>query len=65
MVIPFECESEDEARDRCSELIQQKKWPCYFFKSDTTGEKDFGDINCWGWDLTFYRHDVFLMVDNN
>ena len=41
---PFECESEEEARDRCSELIKQKKWPCYFFKSDTTGEKDFEEF---------------------
>ena len=41
---PYECESEDEARDRSSELIKQKKWPCYFFKSDTTGEKDFEEF---------------------
>jgi FlaA1/EpsC-like NDP-sugar epimerase len=40
----YECESEDEARDRCTELIKQKKWPCYFFKSDTTGEKDFEEF---------------------
>ena len=41
---PYECESEAEARDRSSELIKQKKWPCYFFKSDTTGEKDFEEF---------------------
>jgi FlaA1/EpsC-like NDP-sugar epimerase len=41
---PYECESEDEARDRSSALIKQKKWPCYFFKSDTTGEKDFEEF---------------------
>ena len=41
---PYECESEGEARDRSSELIKQKKWPCYFFKSDTTGEKDFEEF---------------------
>ena len=40
----YECDSEDEARDRCEELIVQKKWPCYFFKSDTTGEKDFEEF---------------------
>jgi FlaA1/EpsC-like NDP-sugar epimerase len=40
----FECASEDEARDRASVLISQKKWPCYFFKSDTTGEKDFEEF---------------------
>jgi FlaA1/EpsC-like NDP-sugar epimerase len=38
------CESEEEARGRCDELISEKKWPCYFFKSDTTGEKDFEEF---------------------
>lgn len=37
---PFFCSSEQEARERSTELITQKKWPCYFFSSDTTGEKD-------------------------
>ena len=41
---PFQCESEDEARDRAEELISKKLWPCYFFKSDTTGEKDFEEF---------------------
>jgi FlaA1/EpsC-like NDP-sugar epimerase len=41
---PFECDSEDEARNRCNELILKKRWPCYFFKSDTTGEKDFEEF---------------------
>lgn len=41
---PYECASEDEARDRAEELIAQRKWPCYFFNSDTTGEKDFEEF---------------------
>lgn len=41
---PFECSSEDEARDRAAELIPQRKWPVYFFASDTTGEKDFEEF---------------------
>lgn len=41
---PHECKSEDEARSRSSELIAQKKWPVYFFASDTTGEKDFEEF---------------------
>ena len=40
----YECESEDEARDRAPELIAKKQWPCYFFSSDTTGEKDFEEF---------------------
>lgn len=41
---PFACASEDEARDRAAELIAAKRWPCYFFASDTTGEKDFEEF---------------------
>ena len=41
---PFECKSEDEARKRINELIPNKQWPCYFFKSNTTGEKDFEEF---------------------
>lgn len=39
-----ECDSEEEARDRSAELIGAGKWPCYFFDSDTTGEKDFEEF---------------------
>ena len=41
---PYLCETEDEARERCNELIGVRKWPCYFFSSDTTGEKDFEEF---------------------
>jgi len=41
---PYECASEDEARDRAEELIATKRWPVYFFSSDTTGEKDFEEF---------------------
>lgn len=40
----YECVTEEEARSRAAELIAQRKWPCYFFKSDTTGEKDFEEF---------------------
>lgn len=38
------CASEEEARCRVEELAAQKQWPCYFFNSDTTGEKDFEEF---------------------
>tara|TARA_B100000780_G_scaffold117692_1_gene82573 strand:+ start:66 stop:1253 length:1188 start_codon:yes stop_codon:yes gene_type:complete len=41
---PYHCSSEEEARAKSQELISLKKWPCYFFKSDTTGEKDFEEF---------------------
>ena len=37
---PHICISEKEAREEVTNLIAQKKWPCIFSISDTTGEKD-------------------------
>jgi len=41
---PYLCKDEDEARALAKTLPQEGKWPCYFFKSDTTGEKDFEEF---------------------
>ena len=37
---PHLCSTEDEARQRVADLISSNRWPCYFFQSDTTGEKE-------------------------
>lgn len=41
---PYLCKTEAEARDSVEDLIKQKKWPCLFTESDTTGEKDFEEF---------------------
>ena len=41
---PVQCATEQEARDRVQELKVKHKYPVYFFKSDTTGEKDFEEF---------------------
>ena len=41
---PHLCNSEEEARELTKTLPDQKKWPCYFTTSDTTGEKDFEEF---------------------
>jgi FlaA1/EpsC-like NDP-sugar epimerase len=41
---PYECDSEEQAKREMDVLTAKKKWPCYFFKSDTTGEKDFEEF---------------------
>jgi FlaA1/EpsC-like NDP-sugar epimerase len=41
---PYICATEDEAREKTDELIKDKKWPCLFSGSDTTGEKDFEEF---------------------
>ena len=61
---PYECESEDEARDRTDELIATKKWPCYFFKSDTTGEKDFEEFFTDTEDLDMDRFETVGIIRN-
>ena len=53
---PFHCQSEDEARSRGRELIAQKKWPVYFFKSDTTGEKSFEEF------FTLLKHSIWSVL---
>ena len=37
---PVLCSSEDEARNNFSKFNKNNQWPCYFFSSDTTGEKN-------------------------
>lgn len=41
---PYLCGSEEEARQLVNTLPQEKKWPCFFTTSDTTGEKDFEEF---------------------
>ncbi len=50
----YECKSEDEARDLINTLPQMGQWPCFFSKSDTTGEKDFEE---------FYSDNEILDMD--
>jgi len=61
---PYECESEDEARDRAEELIASKQWPCYFFRSDTTGEKDFEEFFTDNEDLDMERFETVGVIKN-
>ena len=41
---PYLCSSEEEARKNAELLIESGRWPCCFFPSDTTGEKDFEEF---------------------
>ena len=41
---PFLCKSEDEARKLTSTLPLKGMWPCYFSKSNTSGEKPFEEF---------------------
>ncbi len=61
---PFHCVSEDEARDRSAELITKKQWPCYFFNSDTTGEKDFEEFFTDKEDVDMSRFEGVGVIKN-
>lgn len=52
-----ECKSEDEARQLIHTLPAEKKWPCYFSVSDTTGEKDFEEFFMEGEKLDLQRFE--------
>lgn len=61
---PYECHSEHEARDRAGELIASKRWPVYFFASDTTGEKDFEEFYTDNEVLDMARLDAVGVIKN-
>ena len=62
---PYEGSSEDEARARANDLIQNKKWPCYFFETDTTGEKDFEEFYTDTEELDMERFETVGIIKNN
>jgi UDP-N-acetylglucosamine 4,6-dehydratase len=49
------CASEDEARAKARSMTGQK-WPCFFFESDTTGEKPFEEFYVPGQDIDWARY---------
>jgi hypothetical protein len=59
-----ECATEDEARARVDELSTSGRWPCYFFKSDTTGEKDFEEFTSVNDTLDLERFQSIGVIKN-
>jgi FlaA1/EpsC-like NDP-sugar epimerase len=62
---PIECKTEDEARELIKILPKQKKWPCLFSQSDTTGEKDFEEFFVDGETLDLNRFPNLGIVKSN
>lgn len=62
---PYLCETEAEARTLMSSLPMQKKWPCLFTSSDTTGEKDFEEFFTDKEVLDMSRFENFGIIKNN
>ena len=62
---PVVCDSEAEARERVAELSSKGKWPCYFFDSDTTGEKDVEEFFTEGEHVDLDRFRTIGVVKNS
>jgi len=58
------CASEAEARASVEALAARGQWPCYFFASDTTGEKDFEEFYTEGEDLDWERFERLGVIRN-
>jgi len=59
------CATEEEARARVLELREKKQWPCYFFASDTTGEKDFEEFFTDSETVQWDRYNEIGVVRND
>lgn len=58
------CESEDEARGIAAAGSLNAQWPCYFFESDTTGEKPIEEFHSPDDEIDFSRfRDVGVILN--
>ena len=58
------CDSEEEARSKFDEQVKRKRWPCYFFNSDTTGEKSFEEFFTLGETLELRGYQGIGVIKN-
>lgn len=61
---PYLCTSEEEARELVKTLPEEKKWPCLFTGSDTTGEKDFEEFFTHNETLDMNRFENLGVIKN-
>lgn len=61
---PYLCSDESEARALMKTLPQQKKYPCLFHSSDTTGEKDFEEFFTKNEVLNVNRYQNIGIIEN-
>lgn len=61
---PYFCESEEEARELMTSLPSEKKWPCLFTGSNTTGEKSFEEFFTEKEELDLERFENIGIIKN-
>jgi hypothetical protein len=63
--VPRYCTSEEEARKAAFERTEnEKQYPVYYFKSDTTGEKSFEEFYVPGEHLDLTRFNALGIIDS-
>lgn len=62
---PYLCQSEEEARANIENFIAEKKWPCYFSPSNTTGEKPYEEFFTKNEKVDFETFESLGIVKNN
>lgn len=62
---PYECKSENEARELVKTITKEKNWPCYFTPSDTTGEKDFEEFFTENENLDLKKYENIGIIKND
>ncbi|MBT7579460.1 MAG: UDP-N-acetylglucosamine 4,6-dehydratase [Candidatus Marinimicrobia bacterium] len=62
---PYLCKSEEEARGKIYELKDEKKWPCYFSSSDTTGEKAYEEFYMDHEEVDLTQYNTLGIVKNS
>ena len=62
---PLYCQSEEEARKIAAEMPEHSdKYPVYYFKSDTTGEKSFEEFHIPGEHLNLERFNALGIIES-
>lgn len=58
------CSTEEEARSACAQIGATKEWPCFFFPSDTTGEKPFEEFYTNNEEIDWSRFTSIGIIKN-
>lgn len=62
---PIACETEEQARMYFNSDVTKGTWPCFFPKSDTTGEKPYEEFYTEDEILDLQRFDAFGIIKND
>lgn len=62
---PIECESEEQARNFIKIDRKNNQWPCFFSKSETTGEKPFEEFYSLEEKINLDRYESIGVIENS